>query len=322
VKIRNVNFDTWLQSHREKTADERWLRELYPWPVLAQVDCDAENVGVIQRLQYDRADYDVTLMWARRQPRGTFRYRIRVDSDGLGWHARSFSDEFDLCASPDGEFVTLFHSKTEEPLEKIARAFFGRRWGDLRPQLFQSLAVSRFLAASIVAQVVECAFSDIDLTHYPGTRLTGSTSPMFAYGSELWIGYRFYSEDAYAWARRSAGAASKIIALFFADSKYQFRTDLPSHVKVRSIIEFDNAELQGQFEELIRILLRRLELPNVDFSENEAGSIVRGHKVTPSVPIGEADARSPRGTKASVQFEIGFSLSARGRCRFECLDRK
>jgi hypothetical protein len=76
---------------------------------------------------------------------------------------------------------------------------------------------------------------------------------------------------------------------FFADTKYEFRTDLPSHVKVRSIVEFDNAELHGQFEELIRILLRRLELPNVDFSEYEAGSIVRGRKATPSIPISEAD---------------------------------
>jgi hypothetical protein len=290
VKIRNVSFDVWLRSHGGKTAEERWLRELYPWPVLARVEYDPKKIGHIQKIQYDQVDYDVTLMLVRWQPRQeTFRYRIRVDSEGLGWHARSFSDEFDLCAGPDGNFVTLFHSKTEEPLEKIARAFFGRRWGNLRPELFQSLAVSRFLAASIVAHIVECAFSGIELTHYPGTRLIGSTSPMFASESALWIGYRFFSEDAYTWARQSAKAASKVIALYFADTKYQFRTDLPSNVKVHSIIEFDNAELHGQFEELIRVLLRNLELPKANFAWNEADSIVRGLISAPSVLITEAD---------------------------------
>jgi hypothetical protein len=290
MKIRNVTFDTWLLSHRGKNVKERWLRELYPWPVLAQVDFDQKKIGDIQRIEYDGADYNVTLMWARWQlEQGTFRYRIRVDSDGLGWHARAFSDEFDLCATPNGDFVTLFHGKTEEPLEKIARAFFGRRWSSLSPRLFESLAVSRFLSASIVAQVVERAFGGVGLMHYPAARLTRGAAPMFSCGSQLWIGYRFYSEDAYAWARRSAGAASKVIALFFADTKYQFRTDLPSHAEVRSIIEFDRAEAGGEFEELIRVLLRNMELPKDDFDVNDAGSIVKGLAAAPSVPIGEAD---------------------------------
>ncbi len=235
MRLRDVTFDRWLRSHGEKAAEERWLRELYPWPVLAQVDCDAKNVGRAQRIAYDGAHYDVTLVSARWQPpRGTFKYRLRVESDGLGWHSRSFSDEFDMCGTPDGAFVTLFHTKKEEPLEKIAKAFFGRRWDSLGAYSFKSLAVSRFLAASIVAQLVEQAFRDVALTHYPRARLVGVAPPMFASGSELWIGYRFFSEDAHAWARRSAGSASRIIALYFADTKYQFRTDLPPGVEVQS----------------------------------------------------------------------------------------
>jgi hypothetical protein len=140
MKIRNVNFDEWLRSHRTKATKERWLRELYPWPVLANVDCDKKNLGEIQKIQYDGADYDVTLIKVDWQPQqgqqGTFRYRIRVESDGLGWHARSFADVYDLCASRDGHFVTLFHRKKEEPLEKIAKAFFSRQWGNLPPRRY------------------------------------------------------------------------------------------------------------------------------------------------------------------------------------------
>ena len=75
-----------------------------------------------------------------------------MESEGLGWHSRSFSDVYDMCGTADGAFVTLFHTKKKEPLEKMDKAFFGRRWNSLDPDSFKSLAVSRFLAASIVGQ--------------------------------------------------------------------------------------------------------------------------------------------------------------------------
>jgi hypothetical protein len=94
LRLRNVTFATWLRSHDKKAPEERWLRELYPWPVLAQVDCDEAQVGRPQRIAYDGVEYDVTLKSIRWQPKhGTYRYRLLVESDGLGWHARSFSDE-------------------------------------------------------------------------------------------------------------------------------------------------------------------------------------------------------------------------------------
>ena len=156
--LKNVNFANWLRSHPQKGPEERWLRELYPWPVLAQVECDPIQVGITQQISYDDVDYEVTLKSAKWQPtHETFRYRLLVESPGLGWHSRSFADEFDMCGAKDGTFVTVFHTKKEEPLEKIARAFFSRRWDALRTDLFKSLAVSRFLAASIVGQVAEQA---------------------------------------------------------------------------------------------------------------------------------------------------------------------
>ena len=168
MRLRDVTFATWLRSHRDKDPAERWLRELYPWPVLAQVECDAKSIGRIQSIFYDGAAYEVSLKSVRWQPEhGTFKYRVLVESDGLGWHSRSFADEFAMCGAPDGTFVTVFHTKKEEPLEKIARAFFGRRWGDIKDGSFRTLAVSRFLAASIAGQVAEEAFPEIGLTHYP-----------------------------------------------------------------------------------------------------------------------------------------------------------
>ena len=63
MRLRGVSFANWLRnpSHGSKSKEERWLRELYPWPVLAQVDCDDCLVGRVQHIAFDDADVDVTL---------------------------------------------------------------------------------------------------------------------------------------------------------------------------------------------------------------------------------------------------------------------
>lgn len=76
MRLRDVTFDAWLRSHGDKDPEERWLRELYPWPVLAQVDCDKQKVGQIQKISYDDVDYNVTLQSRHLQP--TYRHRLRV----------------------------------------------------------------------------------------------------------------------------------------------------------------------------------------------------------------------------------------------------
>lgn len=314
MQLRNVSFTNWLRSHNEKDPEERWLRELYPWPVLAQVEFDESWLHRPQRITYDDVKYDVTLtgiLW--QDKRGTFRYRLVVESDGLGWHSRSFADEFYVCAAPDGSFVTLYHAKKEEPLEKIARAFFGRRWADINPESFRTLAVSRFLAASIVVDVAEDAFHEQTLTHYPGARLVGDAVPMLASGDELWLGYRFYSEAAYAWARRNAGKASRVIALYFADTKHQFRTDLPAGVEVHSIAQIDADLLGGQHSDLIRTLLRGLELPTETPAAEELERIVRGEISATPVSVREADVHEALAAlKSSCQSkaELRYQLAA------------
>jgi hypothetical protein len=47
----------------------------------------------------------------------------------------------------------------------------------------------------------------------------------------------FFSEGAYAWARQNMGSAERVVALYSADTKYQFRTDLPPMAEVMSIAQ-------------------------------------------------------------------------------------
>lgn len=114
MKLHDVSFDRWITGHPHKPSRDRWQRELFPWPVIAEVDYSEGMVGRHQHLWHDGVAYEVTLTRIRWQPaRGTFRYVVRIACDGQGWSARSLDDPFCVCARPDGSFVTLFHaSKT------------------------------------------------------------------------------------------------------------------------------------------------------------------------------------------------------------------
>lgn len=313
-----MTFANWLGSpgHSKKGVQERWLRELYPWPVLAQVECDETYVGQLQRIVYDGAEFEVTLKSIQfQQEKGTFRYSLWVESAGLGWHMRSYADEFDLCGTPDGSFVTLFHAGKKEPLEKIAKAFFNRRWIDLERAAFKTLSVSRFLAATIAGEVAERAFLAYKLSHYPQARLIGDSVPMLASGGDLWIGYRFFSEDAYSWARLSAGKAARVVALYFADTKYQFQTDLPPGTSVQSISHLDSAELGGRHEDFIRVLLRGLELPTEAPQADQLEPIVLGHAQAPATSLTEADVheslaalKRPCCSKSELRYQLAAAV--------------
>ena len=132
MKLRNVNFDTWLRSHSNKEPKERWLRELYPWPVFAQVEYDEAFRDRPQRISHDGVDYDVTLKSVHWQQRGTYQYRLRVESDGLGWHSRAFADDFALCASPDGAFRNSVPYKEGRTTRKDRQTILQPTLGELK----------------------------------------------------------------------------------------------------------------------------------------------------------------------------------------------
>lgn len=334
MRLKNVTYTTWLKSHVYKPPRERWLRELYPWPVLAQVECDESLLNEMQSCWHDDIEYRITLKDVKWQPdKGTFRYRLRVECDGLGWHARSFDDEYDLVAAPDGTFVTLFHTRKQEPLEKISKIFFARRWADLADQDFRTLAVSRFLSAALVSELAEDAFAGESLEHYPESRITGSQSPMFARKTELWIGHRFFSEHAYAWARRCAPHAERVVAIYFADTKHQFLTDLPKNASVLSATHLDATMLGGKHQDLVFALLRASAPAVVALSDAELSRVVLGHQLHECGPITEADVheslaamKCPCSTKGDLAYQLsaGVLLNAwiDGERRLGYKDRK
>lgn len=318
MRLNGVSFVNWLRrpSHAAKDPKERWLRELYPWPVLAQVKCGKPHVDVVQQIQHDGATYKATLQFVRWQPQhGTFKYRILVESDGLGWHSRAFADRYDMCGTPNGRFVTVFHTNKKEPLERIARSFFARRWNELNERDYKSLAVSRYLSASIASELGRRAFGDgRQLVHYPNARIAGGDSPMLADGTDFWMGFQFASMQAYSWARRNAANAEEVVCLYFADTKHQFRTKLPPHASVYSVSQID-AELGGDDEDLIRCLLRQMELPTEPVPTRDIVEIVYGRRQAPAVPITDHDVtealaalKRPCQSKAQLRYQLASGV--------------
>jgi hypothetical protein len=316
MRIRNVSFAAWLKSHGHKDPQERWLRELYPWPVFSQIDYDEVCLHIPQTILYDDVRYCATLRGATWQPaRATWKYRFHLHSAGLGWHARSFDDEFDLCATSEGEFVTLFHRAKDEPLERVARAFFDRQWDRLRLLEYRSLASSRFLAAALSVEVALRAYADYSLAHYPDARLIGGGTPILADGHKIWISHSFFSEDAYSWARKNASAASEVRVMYFADTKYQFLRDLPPNAKVHSVAELDATLLGGEHYDLILALARGLDLPSAELFDTSLEDVVRGVTVVESQQVTESDVhealaalRRPCEGKEELRYQLAAGV--------------
>jgi hypothetical protein len=148
--------------------------------------------------------------------------------------------------------------------------------------------VSRFLAASLVSHIASHAYFDSQVSHYPVATLIGN-APMFARGKELWIGYRFFSEHAHAWARNAAMQAEHVIALYFADTKHQFKTELPPGSSVQSVAVLDSNCLSGEHEDLIRVLLRKLDLPSTSCLKGDLQGIVTGKEASGHIGVSDAD---------------------------------
>ena len=280
---------------------------------------DAKHLGRAQRIIYDGVEYHVTLKSVRWQPR---QRHLQVSAAGGvggsrdGTRARGVMSS--TCAVlPTGPLSPCSTRGKRSHSRRSPKPSSGEDGETSGPDSLRSLAVSRFLAASIVGQVAEQAFlSTCDSTHYPGVDdLSGETSPMLASGRDLWLGYRFFSEDAYAWARRSAGSASRVVALYFADTKYQFRTDLPSGTEVQSIAQLDSTELGGRYADLILALLRGLEVPAEAPPPEQLVPIVLGRIQAPATPVAEADVhealaalKRPCGSKAEFRYQLAAGV--------------
>ncbi len=138
---------------------------------------------------------------------------------------------------------------------------------------------------------------------------------MFTAGRRLWLSQRFFSEDAYAWARRHGDRAARVVALYFADTRYQFRTDLPPRAEVLSIAQLDSTELGGRYSDLILAVLRSLELPSEVPIPEQLEPIILGKGPATVASLSEADVnealaalKSPCSSKSELRYQLAAGV--------------
>ena len=226
--------------------------------------------------------------------------------------------------APGREFVTLFHTKKEEPLEKIAKAFFGRRWDNLSADSFRTLAVSRFLAASIVGQVAEQAFREVALTIIRGLDLSAASHPCSRVGPTSGSDIASFRRMRML-GRVGAPGAHRESSPF--TSRTRSTSSEPISLLVLRCSRSLNSiaiELGGRYEEFIRILLRGLETPaEGPYPEQLVAPIVLGRTQAPPAPVVEADVHEALAAlKRPCTLEIRASLPARRRRSFSTLGLK
>ncbi len=146
-------------------------------------------------------------------------------------------------------------------MKGLHRHSFSRRWNDISQEEFKSLSVSRFLTASLVSNIIDRAYEGDELCYYPLSRLVNGSSPNVCTRIRLWIGYRFFSENAYHWARKASSLAQIVVCFYFADTKHQFDTTIPENASVIPITQFDACNLAGESQGSHTHILRQMGKP-------------------------------------------------------------
>lgn len=107
----------------------------------------------------------------------------------------------------------------------------------------------------------------------------------------------------------------RVVALYFADTKYQFKTDLPPGTTVQSIAHLDSTELGARHEDFIRVLLRGLELPTEAPRPEQLAPIILGHAQAPFTPLIEADVHEALaalkrrcGSKSELRYQLAAAV--------------
>jgi len=103
--------------------------------------------------------------------------------------------------------------------------------------------------------------------------------------------------------------------LHFVDTKYQFRADTPSNVKVKSIAQLDAERLGSKYDDLIRVLVRNLEIPKQPRDYDHLEAIVTGKVITSPFPMREVDVnealaalKRPCYSKSELRYQLAAGV--------------
>ncbi len=258
-RLVNVDFETWCRNHKTDHG-AHWCRALYPWGVFRQADWASSALGKEQHIELGGEFYKLTLREILEQKNGRIRYTVHIHGDPSNWVVRPWSDNFCVIAEKTGHFITLY-AKDEDPSWRLVKDFLQGKFPEVLSA--KSLPVARLLARAVFAELIAlCLPPDVPMaTEGRYDRHAIGAMRDFQHREDLYVlpdgrtvGYRYFSEDAYALARRLAEMSENVLVLYCVETKYQYVTSLPSGATVLSMRTFDADAIDGKFSQQILAL--------------------------------------------------------------------
>ncbi len=323
VKITAISFETWCANH-DGDHDAKWCRELYPWGVFAKIDFDPNGVNIPQPISLGVERYCATVLesFLGKNDRPTFLIHLRsvAASRRTLWEQRHWDDTFQLVASKDGYFITLFTKKTD-PSKELLRRFMTGSLKRIEEQ--RSLPVSALLFRTLIAYIADDIFSSLERypelnvialnrhTAFPGVE--GRIAPLRGSGRDVWILYSFTEEKAHRLAIRLAGQCRHILVVYCHPTFTRHHRCTEPDIEVLSLGEFlgrGSPEIRARYLLQARFLFNHLRTEQaghfVELPEPELKRLIlQGN--APSQQIKTSELRE---AKAGLGWFIGTAADA------------
>jgi len=247
-----ITFGTWLSNHPED-HDAKWCRELYPWMAFANIEYNERCLGSRQDIKWAGQTFQATLENAfvglNDRPNFLIHLETSATSNRQQWMHRHWNDTFQLVASPEGIFITLF-TKKRDPSKIVLQRFMNGNLSQV--EQLRSLPVSGLLFRSLISYLAEDIFGEmVSFANVPPLRPIGGNpqrepdkrradgfEPFLSQGNDLWIVYSFSEEKAHRLGLRLQGSSKLLIVVYCQPTFTRHHRCSDENVRVISLAEF------------------------------------------------------------------------------------
>lgn len=224
MQMLSISFDTWLANH-EEDHDAKWCRELYPWEVFAALDYSQTAIGTPQDIQSSSGRFTAKVQHCFIGNNGRTNFLIHLKSEALSpsqrWRNRQWDEVFQVVATPDGDFITLF-TKEQDPSKGLLRKFMAGGLEQIEAE--RSVPISGMLFRSLISYVARDIFGSLKLSSTLGTcQARGrptvgdqiqEAQPFLRSGNDFWIMYGFTEEKAHRIAIANSANCKKLLVVY------------------------------------------------------------------------------------------------------------
>lgn len=252
--LRNLNYSTWLKNHHEQ-HHASWFRQYYPFLVLSKIKINQSLITKVQEIQLGRIRYRAKIRSITPQENNRTKIIVHL-SDSFSsktqkWQNRSWSTDFVIIASKDGEFITVF-TKKKDPTKQLIIDFNQGRFEKLAD--IKSIPLSNILIQSSILGLAEKIFpggkQDQNFEWLPqgvtksiehnGLKRKKSNffNPLYSLDRVAWVCYSFNEEKAHRIGIYNGDQCERLYVIYINPTFTKHHRCKYEHVQIISLTEF------------------------------------------------------------------------------------